>query len=134
MQWISVLPILAAVVLSIQQFTATAQETLPIAAETLINSPLARLENTEAILSHVNFEPGALLPRHWHPGEEFAYVVAGSATFMMDGSEPMEMTVGSTVMIPPGRIHSARAGADGIELVVFRVHETGQPERILIED
>ena len=104
------------------------------AAETLISTELERVADTEVRLQRVTFPADTALPKHWHPGEEFAYVIDGSITLMLDGAEPLEMTSGEAVKIPAHSLHSARAGAAGVELVIFRVHEAGQPERILVED
>ena len=103
-------------------------------AETLIKSQLERVENTEAMLSHVRIPGGVLLPRHWHPGEEFAFVIEGSVILMIEGSDDRQMVAGDAIMIPAKRIHSARAGSDGVVLAVFRVHEIGQQERVVVED
>jgi hypothetical protein len=46
--------------------------------ETLLKTKLAGVEGTEVIVSRVSFPPNTSLPKHWHPGEEFAYVIEGS--------------------------------------------------------
>lgn len=48
--------------------------------ETLMKAVLEGVEGTEVIVSHVTVPPNSALPKHWHPGEEFAYVLEGSVT------------------------------------------------------
>ena len=40
--------------------------------ETLLSTQLEGVEGTEVIVSRVVMQPNTALPRHWHPGEEFA--------------------------------------------------------------
>ena len=50
--------------------------------ENLLTAKLARVENTEVIVSLVTIPPNTSLPTHWHPGEEFGYVIQGSVTLI----------------------------------------------------
>ena len=48
--------------------------------ENLLSSKLEGVPGTEVIVSRVDVPPDTSLPKHWHPGEEFAYVLEGSVT------------------------------------------------------
>ena len=107
---------------------------LGASAQTLLQSPLASADGIEVVLSHVVLEPDQALPAHWHPGEEFAYIIEGSVTLQQEGKAPLLMKARSAAKIALRQVHSAQAGDSGATLVVFRVHESGQPERVLVEE
>ena len=101
--------------------------------ETLMKHVLEGAEGIEVIVSRVTIPPNTSLPKHWHPGEEFAYIVEGSATLWQEGKEDTPGTAGDAMMVPLKQVHTSMTGEEGATLIVFRVHEQGQPERILVE-
>jgi len=101
--------------------------------DNLMRATLAGAKNTEVILSHVLIPPNTKLPKHWHPGEEFVYVMDGSVTLWQKGKKELFAKKGDTVKVPLKQVHTAITSKEGVELVVFRVHEKGQPERIKVE-
>jgi quercetin dioxygenase-like cupin family protein len=98
---------------------------------TLLSGQLERVEGTEFIVSRVQIPPNMSLPKHWHPGEEFVYVVKGRVTLWQDGKDEMVFTAGDAGKVPLKQIHTAITGEEGADLVVFRLHEKGKPERVL---
>lgn len=98
---------------------------------TLLSGQLGRVEGTEFIMSRVHLPPNRALPKHWHPGEEFVYVVSGRVTLWQEGKETMVFSAGDAAQVPLEQIHTAITGDEGVDLIVFRVHEKGKPERIL---
>ena len=48
--------------------------------ETLPAQNLEGAEGLEVVVSRVTLPPDTMLPQHWHPGEEFAYVLNGTVT------------------------------------------------------
>ena len=102
--------------------------------ETLIKTQLEGVADTEVVLSRVEIPPNKSLPTHWHPGEEFAYVLKGSVTLWQDGKPDIVFKEGEVAKVPLKQIHTAITGEDGVSLLVFRVHQMGEPERILIKE
>ena len=100
--------------------------------ENLLTAKLARVENTEVIVSRVTIPPNSSLPTHWHPGEEFGYVIQGSVTLIQKGKADITSKAGDVVKVPFKQIHSAKTQNEGAVILVFRVHESGQPERIIL--
>ncbi len=88
----------------------------------------------EVILDTLTIPPHSTLPMHWHPGEEFVYLIQGSATLIQDSKEDTVFKAGEAGMVPFKQIHSAKTGDEGATIVVFRVHEKGQPHRILVDN
>lgn len=101
--------------------------------ETLLREVLEGVDDTEVIVSRVTVPPNTTLPRHWHPGEEFAYVLEGSATLWQKGKEDVVVEAGEVAKVPLRQVHTAISGHDGAVFLVFRVHEQGEPERVLEE-
>ena len=101
--------------------------------ETLLKSALDGVDGTEVIVSRVTIPPNTSLPKHWHPGEEFAYVLEGSVTLWQQGKRNIIGNEGDVIKVPLKQIHTAITGHQGVKLLIFRVHEQGQPERIMVD-
>ena len=105
-----------------------------LSLENLMHATLEGVDDTEVIVSRVSIPPDTTLPRHWHPGEEFAYVVEGTVTLWQEGEDDIVMHAGDVGKVPLRKVHTAISGSDGCELIVFRVHASGEPERVLVEE
>ena len=102
--------------------------------ESLMHATLEGVDDTEVIVSRVLIPPHTKLPRHWHPVEEFAYVVVGSVTLRQEGEDDIVLNAGDVGKVPLRQVHTAITGDEGCELIVFRVHDSGEPERVLVEE
>lgn len=102
--------------------------------EDLLTSSLEGISGKEVILSHVALPPNTSLPNHWHPGEEFAYIIQGSVTVNIEGENEQTLGEGDVGKVPLKKIHAAKSGENGATLLVFRVHEQGQPGRVLVDN
>ena len=100
---------------------------------TLLRSALEGVAGTEVIVSRVKLPPGSKLPKHWHPGEEFAYVIEGSVTLWLEGEGERVIHAGEAGKVPLRKVHSASTRDEGATILVFRVHEAGRPERVLVD-
>ena len=104
-----------------------------VQAENLLRESIAGGEGKEIIVSRVSFPPHTELPWHWHPGEEFFYVIEGSVTLKRQGQPNLPVGQGDAQNIAPQIVHTGRTGEQGAELVIFRVHTAGEPERYLVD-
>ena len=100
----------------------------------LLTTALKSTEGLEVVVSHVALPPNFNLPMHWHPGEEFAYILQGSVSLILDGEGEQEAFAGEVGVVPLKKVHTARSGDEGATILVFRVHEEGQPGRVLVSD
>jgi len=114
-------------------FSAPAETAPAPRLETLLSAELAGVENTEVIVSRVTLPPNTALPKHWHPGEEFAYVLEGSAVLWQEGKPDIVAKAGDALAVPLKQVHTAITKDEGATILVFRVHERGQPERVPVE-
>ena len=82
----------------------------------------------EVIQVRVDFNEGALAPRHSHPGEEVAHVLEGSLEYQLEGQAPITLKAGDSLFIPAGTVHSAKNVGSGKakELATYIV-EKGKP-------
>lgn len=101
--------------------------------ENLLSAALEGVDGTDVVLSRVVVPPNAALPKHWHPGEEFAYILDGSVTLWQEGEADIVGRPGDVMKVPLKKVHTVMTGAESVTLLVFRVHEQGQPERTLVQ-
>jgi quercetin dioxygenase-like cupin family protein len=73
--------------------------------------------------------PNTHVAPHWHPGEEYQYVLEGEATVKIEGQPDFEIREGMAGRIPYKAVHSVMTKDKGIKVVVFRIHTSGKPVR-----
>lgn len=105
----------------------------PLAVTTLLSSAVDVEGALETIVQEVRFAPGAEIPRHYHPGEEYIVVLEGEVTLLEDGAAPRVMRSGEAYKIVAGMVHAAKNGPEPARAIAFRVHQAGEPERIAAE-
>ena len=101
--------------------------------DNIMTSQLELVEGTEIIISHVEIPANTTLPKHWHPGEEFVYVLEGSEVLWQKDKPDVHLKKGDVFKVPLKQIHTATTGEEGVTVLVFRVHEKGQPVRVNVE-
>jgi quercetin dioxygenase-like cupin family protein len=87
----------------------------------------------DVIVSSVESPPNTISEWHWHPSETFHYY--------LEGRVEIEFRDGSSVVGVPGRVnhvpygawHRAVTGDEGVRIIIFRVHQAGEPVRHLEE-
>lgn len=101
--------------------------------EDLLTSQLQGVDGTEVVVSITTVPPYTTLPTHWHPGEEFAYVLEGSFLLHQDGKPNEAYKKGDVGVVPLKQVHTVSTLDEGATVLIFRVHEAGQPGRILVD-
>ncbi len=105
----------------------------PAGSNQILKVELATAPGLEVIVSDVVIPANSSVPKHYHPGEEFVAVVAGSAIHVEEGVEDRIYEAGEAFVIRKGKVHGPRAGAEPVRAIVFRVHVKGEPERTLVD-
>lgn len=100
--------------------------------ENLIKERLAENEDLEVIVSTVDVPAHTELPKHYHPGQEFVFMLEGHITVAIDGAEERTVKAGEAAVVPARVHHRAWTKEAAAKLVVFRVHDPGKPVRYLI--
>jgi quercetin dioxygenase-like cupin family protein len=101
----------------------------PVRATELLKTDVVGMEGKEVIVQFVEIAPGGTTGKHYHPGHEAFYVMAGSGILEMEGNPSRSVKPGDTNYIPAKKIHEGKndSKSDQLKLVVFRIHEKGQP-------
>jgi len=89
--------------------------------------------NADAIISYVELPPHGIVPPHWHPGEDFPYMIEGSGTLLFKDGSSLECKIGQAAHVPLKKIHWFKAGPQGAKALVFRVHPKGKAIRYAAE-
>jgi quercetin dioxygenase-like cupin family protein len=107
--------------MSAQQQTVTRTE--------LMRVPIEGIQGREGVVYTADFPPGAVAPRHTHPGQEFLYVVEGSIVVEPDGMAAQTIKAGETATNPEGHVHLARnaSASAPAKTLVFILAEKGKP-------
>lgn len=111
-----------------------APEGLAPGSNEMLRADLSAAPGLEVLVSDVIIPPGAEVPRHYHPGEEFVYVIEGSATHVEEGKPDRELGTGDAIVISPKAVHAPRGGPQGARAIVFRVHIEDMPERVPVTE
>ena len=101
--------------------------------ENILRDSLELAKDIEVVVSYVELPKQTTLPFHYHPGEEFAYIVEGSGELLLEDQTKIPMKAGEAGKVPFKQTHSFSTFEEEAKLVVFRVHEKGQPDRILVD-
>lgn len=118
--------------LSLSGFTISAQEAptpqSPLKRTVLQTHALTTAPGHEGITVLAELAVDGAAPRHTHPGEEFVYVLEGTATFDMAGRPLLAIKPGDAFVIPPHMPHVAtNTGKVPVKLLSTYIIPTGQP-------
>jgi quercetin dioxygenase-like cupin family protein len=107
---------------------AQAQAQAPGITRTDLQRHDLSVSGREVVQVRVDFGPGALAPKHSHPGEEIVYSLQGSLEYRLDGRPPVTLEAGEVLFIPAGTIHAVKNVGRGnaAELATYVV-EKGKP-------
>ena len=105
-----------------------------LAIKNLLRDSLALADSVEVVMSFLELPKNTPLPAHYHPGEEFVYMIEGSGELTIEGQEKRIVKAGDAIKVPFKHKHRFTSLDEDVRLIVFRVHEENQPDRILVEE
>ena len=80
------------------------------------------------VQARVEFEPGAVVGRHTHPGEEISVVLEGQLLLEVDGQPARTIKAGEAFMVPANTIHAGKNNGSGKGVVLATyVVDKGKP-------
>ena len=87
-----------------------------------------------AVQAKAEFEPGGVVGKHIHPGEELGIVLEGQLLLEIAGQPARTIKAGEPIFIPANTVHSAKNTAHG-KTVVFSTYivEKGKPVAIAVQ-
>jgi quercetin dioxygenase-like cupin family protein len=104
----------------------------PVKRTELMRVPLETGEGKEGVVFMAEFAPGAVAPRHSHPGQEFIYVLEGSIELTPDDASKGPSGVlnqGEVAMNPANAVHTGKNVSDSgvTRVLVFMIADEGKP-------
>ena len=103
--------------------------TPPPGINQVLEGPIASDFGHSLILGDLNMAPGAPIPRHYHHGEEYIYLLGGSATVSRAGQPDVVLHAGEGLIITPGVVHWGLAGPEGMRAISAWVKDDLRPLR-----
>jgi len=89
-----------------------------MSAKPLLTGPVSGDGTREATVLWIELAPGAAVPRHTHPGDEYATVVEGALELRVADQEPRRVIAGQSYHNPKGVPHETKNTGDGIARIV----------------
>lgn len=107
----------------------------PIKRTEVLRTDLEGIEEKQAVVAVVEFAPGAVSGKHYHPAHEFAYIVEGSVTIETGGEAPATYGAGQVLHNLPTRPHVAKNGSmtEPARALQFMIADKGQPASIPVK-
>ena len=104
---------------------------------TLLKETLAGVQGKEAQVKHMEFPPGWVGSKHYHPGHVFVYVLEGTFIVDVEGRARRTVRAGEAFAELPGSdwVMQARNGSatDWVKILLFQVGDEGAPITIKIK-
>jgi quercetin dioxygenase-like cupin family protein len=95
---------------------------------TVIQQADLSVPGREATTAIAEFQPGATVGRHTHPGEEVGYVLEGTIVLEQQGKPAVTLGAGKTFFIPAGTVHNAtNSGSTQARVLATYIVEKGKP-------
>jgi quercetin dioxygenase-like cupin family protein len=90
--------------------------------------------NHEAVQARGDFEPGAMVPKHTHPGEEVGYILSGELTVEVEGKPAQVFKAGDAFFVPGGTVHAGKNASKGPTVVLSTyIVEKGKPLAAMVK-
>jgi quercetin dioxygenase-like cupin family protein len=97
-------------------------------SRTVIQRGDLSMPGREVISAIAEFQPGATVGRHTHPGEEAGYVLEGTLLLELEGKPPVTLKAGETFFAPSGTVHNAtNKGSSRARVLATYIVEKGKP-------
>ena len=82
----------------------------------------------EVVSALAEFQPGATVGAHTHPGEEAGYLLEGTLVFEITGKPTVTLKAGETFFVPAGTVHNAtNKGSSKTRVLATYIVEKGKP-------
>ena len=95
---------------------------------TVLQQSKLSVPGREAVTAVVDFQPGATVGRHTHPGEEVGYILEGAIVLEQEGKPTVTLAAGQTFFIPSGTVHNATNKTSSLARVLANyIVDPGKP-------
>ena len=88
-----------------------------------------------AIATRVTYQPGARIRKHYHTSQVVFYILDGTMVVQDDGTDPVTLKSGDSLLIKPGTVHSHWNASTTAKLVFieFILVDEGQRSAVFVE-
>jgi len=84
----------------------------------------------EVVQQMVELQPGTVVAKHTHPGEEVSVLLEGELLLEVAGKSPVTMKAGQAFTVPMGAVHGVKStGNAPAKLLATYIVEKGKPLR-----
>lgn len=84
----------------------------------------------EVVQQMTELQPGVVVARHTHPGEEVSVMLEGELLLEVAGKPPVTLKAGQAFTVPMGAAHGVKnTGSTPVKLLVTYIVEKGKPLR-----
>ncbi|HKC61129.1 MAG TPA: cupin domain-containing protein [Myxococcales bacterium] len=91
-------------------------------------------QGREVVQARAEFDPGAAIGQHTHPGEEIGYILEGTLEFEVAGKPNVTLKAGESFFIPPETIHAAKnVGKGPAKVLATYFVEKGKPLATMVK-
>ncbi len=107
----------------------------PIKRTELMKTDLEGIEGEEVKVAVIQWAPGAVAGKHYHPEYEFAYILEGSLIVEPEGQVPVTYGPGQVIYNPLNRVHVAKNASttEPMKMVQFIISKKGQPALVPVK-
>jgi quercetin dioxygenase-like cupin family protein len=106
----------------------TLQAEPEIARNVLQHADLTGTTTTEVYMTEITAQPGTVFQRHVHHGDEFTYVLQGSAEVDIAGEGAKTYKAGDTIHVTRETVHGGKVTSDGpLKLLAVHIVDKGKP-------
>lgn len=88
------------------QATTAAERRGIIPHAPLLKTAVPDTANQEVAVYHVEYEPGGINPRHFHPAAVTFHIIAGIGVWQEEGKPAITLQAGDSLHVPAGTIHA----------------------------
>ena len=101
----------------------------------VLNAEIAPAENSVVIVTELVLPPGATIPRHTHPGDEFLYVLEGGMVTTKPG-DVISFKSGTSDHFSRGEVHGGFtvSGDKSLKVITTHIVDRGVPLVIPVPD
>ena len=86
------------------------------------------VQGREVVQARADFDQGASIGKHTHPGEEIGYLLEGSLEVQIEGKPATTLKAGDVFFVPAGTVHQAKnVGSGTARVLATYVVEKGKP-------
>ncbi len=87
----------------------------------------------EVVMGLIRRSRRSIGAKHYHPGEEFGFILEGSVTVETESEPPVTLEAGDSFYQPSGEWHVVSTDSEGAQTLVFRVLEKGQAMVVAVD-